>query len=348
MVDEASKLKNSVPSSFPPGAIDLVVDQIATNQAQTARNMARLQLEESQVDLDRVRAPPTQPQQPQSGGMFGQGQHPMIAMMDQLPKEDRLKFIEDHKDAIFGAVGQAGGGGANPQLAKLLHKDDDGSKVSPASDMAGLMVAFSEMQQNNMQMWMNLQKFNQPEPQAGGGNGVEKLMAMTVNQLKAMQEAINEQKTETQAQLYALQQENYQMQQDRMSEQMAAISGQHEGEIQQLRKMIEARPDSVTRTDIAGLIEQIQTATGVQFSAETTADAQIRNEHLIAMEKLKIEETRAAREHEEKIAASQAKQQQMKAITSIITPIADKMLFKKTMDGGGTPSAKIIANRVSD
>lgn len=349
MVEEASKLKNTAPASFPPGAIDLVVDQIATNQAQTARNMARLQLEESQADLDRVRTPATQPQQPTTGGMFGQGQHPMIAMMDQLPKEDRLKFIEDHKDSIFGSIGQATGGGTSPQLAKLLHADEDnGKKQSPASDMAAMMVAFSEMQQNNMQMWMNLQQFKQPETPNNGNSNTEKLMTMIFNQQKAMQETMDGQKSETQAQLHKLQQENLQMQQDRVADQIAAIGNQHAEEIQQLRKMVETRPDTVTRTDIVGMIDQIQKATGVQFSAESTADAQIRNEHQLAIKKLEIEETRAERAHAENVAASQAKQQQMKAITSIITPLADKMLFKKTMDNGGTPSAKVIANRISD
>jgi len=346
MVDEAAKLKEQNNVSFPPDTIELVVDQIATNQAQTARNMARLQLEESQQDLERIRAPQTPPTQPPSGGLFGQGQHPMIAMMEQLPKEDRFKFIEENKDSIFGAVGSAP---ENPNLAKLLHKDDDnGTKPSAATDMANMMVAFSKMQQDNMMMWMNLQKFQQPEPQSNGGGTTEKLMAMTLQQMKTIQESIAEQKTEMQTQMFELQQENMRMQREQNVAQMEASSAQHADEIQQLKKMMESREGQVTRGDLAALIEQANQVAGVNFTAETTADAQIRNDHLLAMERLKMEQAQLAQAHDEQIAAAQAKTQQWTAIGGLAAPFLDAMRLKKTAQSGGSAAARTIANRVSD
>jgi len=345
MIKEVTALKESPAASFPPDVIELAVDQIASNQAATARNLSRAQLEESQQDLERLRQPTAPPQPQPTGGLFGQGQHPLIAMIDQIPKEERLKFIENNKSEIFGSVE---GTGTNPQLAALLHKDDNGKdRPSAATDMASMLLALSQMQTNNMKMFMDIQQFQKPAT-TGPTDGMEKMMALTLQQIKTMQENMVGQKEETAAQIYALQQENMQMQREQMASQMESIAAQHSEEIQQMRKAIENKDGQVTRGDLASLIEQANQVAGVKFSAETAEDARIRNEHLLEMEKLKMEGEQLAQAHEAQLAAAAAKQQQWNAIAAVAAPFVDVMRLKKAVQGGGSPSARALANRISD
>jgi len=347
LIKEATALKESPATAFPPDVIELAVDQIATNQAATARNLSRVQLEESQQDLERIRRPAAPMQQ--SMGLFGQGQSPLIALVEQIPKEDRRQFIEDNKDALFGANGPITGMGANPHLAALLHKDENGgSGNSAASDMAAIMVAMNQVQTENMRMFMELQKFQQPTTKATALDGIEKIMAMTLQQTKAMQESMSSQKEETQAQIYALQQENMQMQRDQLGAQIESMAAQHAEEIQQLRKSIENKEGQITRGDLATLLEQTERVAGVKFSADTAEDARVRNDHMYEMKKLEIEENRATQAHDAQLAAAAAKQQQWSAIAAVAAPFMDVMRLKKAVQSGGSPSARALANRVSD
>ena len=345
MIKEVTALKESPAASFPPDVIELAVDQIANNQAATARNLSRAQLEESQQDLERLRQPAAPPQPQPAGGLFGQGQSPMITLVEQIPKEDRRQFIEDNKDALFGSVG---GAGPNPQLAALLHKDDNGGgRQNATSDMAAVLLAMSQMQNESMKTFMALQEFQKPAT-AGPTDGMEKIMTVTLQQIKAIQESMVGQKEETASQIYALQQENMQMQREQMARQMESIAAQHSEEIQQMRKAMENKDGQVTRGDLASLIEQANQVAGVKFSAETADDARVRNEHLLEMEKLKMEGAQLAQAHEAQLAAAAAKQQQWNAIAAVAAPFVDVMRLKKAVHGGGSPSARTLANRISD
>ena len=345
LIKEAAALKEAPATAFPPDVIEIAVNQIANNQAATALNLSRAQREESQQDLERVRQPYVQPQTQPAGGLFGQGQSPMIALVEQIPKEDRRQFIEDNKDALFGSIG---GAGPNPQLAALLHKDDNGNSGRNAtSDMASVLLAMSQMQNESMKTFMALQEFQRPAA-APQTDGLEKMMAVILQQTKAMQESMASQKEESAAQMYALQQENMQMQREQLGAQIESMAAHHAEEIQQLRKSMENKEGQVTRGDLASLIEQANQVAGVKFSAETADDARVRNEHLLAMKKLEMDSDRQSQAHDEQLAAAAAKQQQWNAIAAVAAPFVEVMQLKKTVQGGGSPSARAIANRVSD
>lgn len=355
MIDEVKKSSETAPGEINlslanvPNPVDMLADSIRNTYAQTAMNEALYMNKVSEGRLKSVNNPTAETNTPQPSpllfGGFGRNNNGssdrMLGILQMLPDEERAEFIKENKEALLGGTN---GGDMSSALLKnmLLQKESNGNGNNNGGggmgEMAQVLLAMNEMNQQNMQMFFTLQQ--QMAPQNNGDQ--TQILQTLMDQIKSVSSNSTAQVSALQEQVLAMQQENLRLQQEQLAKENQQFREQAAHQIQQLQEMVK---QSQNTQGIQDKIEQLRKE-GVNVQTESTEQMEIKNNYNLELEKMRREEARENRRFEIDAKRSDERTALLNTLGSLVSGAFDASRVKKVAESGGTKNAQNIAARM--
>lgn len=347
---EAKKMMEGNDMSFPPDLVQIAMQQISDSRVRSAANMAKVQELETKKELDKLQSNGGSQQSPTPAPMWGmpaaqpQGSNPILAMLNQLPEEERSEFIKENKESLIG--GLMGGAPGNQFLQRMMNTGGD--KQPGMGEMAQMMLAMtaaqSEQQKNMLAMWMNLQQVTQTQRPPENGN--EKILQALMQVTQAISADTRQREAALQEKLLQAAEKQMELERAHAEERAQMMQQMFEKQVQTMQQANQTRPDALTRNDLPAILAQIKEVTGVELKPDQNAEVlRARYEHEREMKALEIQEEAAKRQQDMAMAAHQAESQKWNALGSMMTPMVDAMRMKSKMAKGGSATAKNIKRK---
>jgi len=345
---EARKMMEGNDMSFPPDLVQIAMQQISDSRVRSAANMAKAQELETKKELEKMQSNGGPQQSP--APMWGmpaaqpQGSNPILAMLNQLPEEERSGFIKENKDSLIG--GLMGGAPGNQFLQRMMNMGGD--KQPGMGEMAQMMLAMtaaqSEQQKNMLGMWMNLQQMTQAQqPQSNGNKEIlQALMQVT----QAISADTRQREAALQEKLLQAAEKQMELERAHAEERAQMMQQMFEKQMQTMQQANQMRPDALTRNDLPAILAQIKEVTGIELKPDQNAEVlRARYEHEREMKALEMQDEANKRQQDMAMAAHQAESQKWNALGSMMTPMVDAMRMKSKVAKGGSATAKNIKRK---